>query len=173
MNKVKGFFMTEFLVYLVLFSCIVIYLMQLLVSSSLQLRTQEIELQRTLQVLTALDLIAYELSQADASKVTWYKTEKDSVIWHSKAKNKDIGFCCIKNRLLRIVGNYDANNGRWTSKISNSIAENIKSVAFNYQWNAVGDNDQMALVNCTLEGNLQATRSYSASRSIALPNRCL
>jgi type II secretory pathway component PulJ len=167
----NGFSMIEFLVYLCLFAAISIILMHFIVTSTLFVAKQSNELQHTLNFLTAMDLIAHELEHADAEKKQWVKIDAHSLIWHSEAREKDVGFMVIDKKLVRILGNYIPAQNVWNTKITNVIAENIHDFIINYDW----DNAQQQLnfITYSLTGFLTPQKKYHVSRSVVLHNRYL
>lgn len=161
--------MVEFLVYLCVFSCISICLMQFIVNSVMQLRSYRVELNHTLHLLTALDLIAQEIAHAPALKTQWHATERNSIIWHSTVQNKDICLCIMDKKLVRIKGNYRPNSHTWKSKKTNVLVDNVEDFILDYQW-GVQTHEQLNLITCSIVGFVNKNKLYTACRSIALHN---
>lgn len=104
----SGFFLIEFLIYLCLFSCISVFLMHFIVTSTFVLRSQSINMQRTMHFLTALDLMHREIvTNSSAAQERWLKTDKDCLIWHSQRQDKDCAFCLKDKKLVHIKGKYE------------------------------------------------------------------
>jgi hypothetical protein len=144
--------------------------MRFVVDIVIHLRKQNSELLLTLNTLTALDLIAHELSGSQAEKNQWYKTDKNCVIWHSLSHNKDIGLYHNDKKLVRTIGIYSSENNSWSSKHTSVIADSIEDFKLEYQWDT-SNHEQINLITCWLTRSLLSKRAYTAHRSIALCNR--
>lgn len=168
----NGFFMIEFLVYLFLFSLISSFLMHFVVHATRCMRSQSTDLQRTLNFLTALDLVAHELEAADAEKKQWLKTDKSSLIWYSLPRQKDVCICVIDKKLTRIIGKYIPLQNVWSSKVTNVLTENVEDFTLDYEWDQ-SPHEQLSIINYSLTGFLTDKKKYRTSRSVAIKNRYL
>lgn len=169
---VKGFFMIEFLIYLCIFSCISLFLMNFVVIITNGMKKERTELQRTLSFLTGLDLVIHELTTVKADKSSWIVAEPHCLIWHSLAQNNDRGICIIDNKLVCIQGHYKLHEKQWGTKVTNIIAHNIKSFVFEYCWEKDKNYEQLKEITCHLTGSL-LKNDYKAHRTIVLENRYL
>jgi type II secretory pathway component PulJ len=172
MRKSDGFFIIEFLVYLCLFSCLSILLMHFVVKSTFALRSHNTKMQRTLHLLTALDLMHHEfINKSSAPKGSWLKTDKDCVIWHSTQQDKDLAFCVKNKKLVRITGHYVPKKKSWSSKTTHLLVNNVEDFSLAYQWD--GSGEQLDFITIGLTGMLPDKKNYTLSRSIAIYNRML
>ena len=173
MNVRSGFFVVEFLMYFLLFSCLSSFLMHFVVSSSLRLKRAS---ERTISVtslLTALDCVATELQQAPSDVRLWKKKEPSLVVWHADMRNSDVGIALVKDRVWRIEGSYSLFKDAWVKKKKSLLATHIKELNFSYQQYAVHGKKQIGVIDCSLKGLLSTTDEYAVSKSVLLENRML
>lgn len=160
-----GFSLIEFMVYLIAFSCIITVALHALVGITQKARSNSLNVHKTMQLFTALDCMAFELAQAPAAKNKWYKTENQECIWHSNLHKKDISYCCVDKKLVRIRGVYSMQKNSWLSKVSTTIVDALDSCLFDYEWSALPLSNRLKSVQCDL-----VTKSCSTKRKICLNN---
>ena len=158
----EGFSLIEFMVYLISFSCIITMALHSIVVVTQKARSSSASARHSMQLFTALDVIAFEIAQAPSAKNKWYKADPSLCIWHSNFHKKDIGFCLRDKKLLKISGVYSIQTNKWTSKVSNMLAENVDVCSFNYEWLAP---EQIKAVACHL-----SSKACSTTRKISLNN---
>lgn len=146
----QGFSLVEFMVYLVGFSLVITLGMHTLITLTLKARSTGKQTIEALQLNAALDCIAFEFAQAPPSKRRWQSIEKDCCIWHSHKQKKDIGICLIDKKLVKIQGNYSPEAHRWRSKISNTLAENVKECSFEIDTYCINALEYVRTVRCTI-----------------------
>lgn len=173
MNARVGFFVLEFLVYFLLFSCLSSFLMHFVVSSSLRLKRESERVISITSLLTALDYVTNEIQRAPSDLRLWKKQEPSMIVWHSNGNNNDIGIARTKDRIWRIEGSYSTFKDTWVQKKKSLLATHIKEINFSYQHYTVQGKKQVSVVDCSLKGLLSSHDEYDVSKSVFLENRML
>lgn len=128
----SGFSFIEFIIYLMAFSCIVTLTLQSVVKLVQNVRSCSQSTHQTLQLYTALDVIAHELENAPFKGTQWYEKGVHNCIWYCKQKNKTISLKYEDKKISKITGTYDNNQKKWLSKISNILVDNLDHCQFSY-----------------------------------------
>lgn len=160
-----GFSLIEFMIYLSAFALIISLSLHGIVIITQKALISGKKNQDVLQLLLAIDYLAFEVAQAPPNKNNWLKIEKNYCIWHSPVHKKDIGFCLINKKMVKITGTYSTLHNKWLSKVSNSLADNIDSCLFNCESKVIGQGEQIQYFSCTL-----ATSAASVTQKIGLKN---
>jgi type II secretory pathway component PulJ len=122
MSHKKGFSLVSFLVYLMLFSLIMLFachiITALIVPSSAALR----KCQSLIGLHIATDLFVRDIRSMRTADYQWKITTPHELIWEQNGR--DIGWCFCDNRLERREGLY---NKGWKNSTLSTIARGIES----------------------------------------------
>jgi DNA-binding Xre family transcriptional regulator len=164
----KGFFIVEFLVYLVLFTSIMFLLMQLVVSKSSALKLLQDNGNKKIELLATLDSIARILEHAPGELLAYKVNEPDQLIWHCKKDSKDKGFAVQKNVLYFMQGAYNEEYGNWKHKRQTRLMNDLEEISFSLKRKELCNKEWVQLITVALKdaGN-------SVEKSVALYNRAI
>jgi len=82
----------------------------------------------------AHDQLVHDIRLAPAERAAWKKIEKQELVW--RGKKEDMGWSVKDDRLLRLTGQYHAENNKWHKKVTSVVLTSVKSVAFAVQADA-------------------------------------
>jgi hypothetical protein len=160
MKNRNGFLLIPFLVYLMLFSLIVLFtcriINSLIIPSFIKTRTY----QSLIALHLVTDLLVKDLRSAHGKMHTWNLVTPHELIWHNGEKN--IGWRFIENRLERTEGIYD--NNKWKKKKRSIAAAAINEVTF-----IVETGNNVSTIECTLIPDID--KNYSINSFVAIKGK--
>ena len=127
MRNKKGFSLISFLLYLTLFSMIMLFICHIIVSLIIPSFTNIRHTQSIIAMHVATDIFVRDIHNIDKS-VIWKHTIPTEIIWHTG--KQDIGWRLQDTCLERIEGVY--NNG-WKDKTVSIVANGIRNIDFTYK----------------------------------------
>lgn len=170
MKYVKnGFFIIEFMTYLVIFGIVSIFFMHTIVQLVGSLKKENIHIQKTISCLNALNFIGYEFANANAHKDLWYTLEKKCVVWHSPQHDKDYCITIQDNKLVKIVGTYFAHQRVWGTKQTTVIIDAVKDLSFQYYINPI--TNMLTLITNSITVDVGKKAPVSVEQTITFNNR--
>lgn len=152
----NGFTLIEFIIYLMLFSIIVLLTSQWLVLSVGPLQKNNNILRDIVSLHTAHDVFMRDMISAPSHIDQWLERNSDLLIWRKNSTH--IGWQIKNNRLIRISGNYDGS--QWHKKTQSLIAHNLDAV---FTLHIV--QDHVDLIQC----DLATKKDNQKVRVIAVP----
>lgn len=132
MNKVSGFFVFEFMMYLLLFSILAVFLLYFMLRSTLFLREQVVLFNQKASLYVTLDIIDNILQAAPIDKNRYKCLRADCAIWHDSYAGCDVGLINNSRGLYYIKGVFNIVDQQWTRKRSNLIDKEVQEILFDY-----------------------------------------
>ncbi len=162
MKKRKGVTIIEFLVYLAIFSLIIMISMDWIVrlwQTCLFYSKKRVCL---VNLSAAHDMLIRDLQNAPSSAANWKMKTTSQLIWTASTK-KDICWMYENNTLVRIEGSYNEKKKQWKKKTKNLVASSIKKANFTCK-----EEGQIGYVDFTI-----ADAYYTMNNSVMLLKRSL
>ncbi len=124
----KGFSLLSFLLYLVLFSLMMLLSCHIVTSLIIPSFSSIRRSQSLISLHIATDLFVRDIRIMRNSEHQWKVIRPQEVIWNQG--NSDIGWLFVDNRLERREGTYDE---EWKNSTMSTIARNISKATFIYE----------------------------------------
>lgn len=161
----QGFSLIEFTIYLVAFSCIVTLALQSVVKLVHNVRTRSQLTHQTLQLYTALDVMAYEIQNAPFKTTYWYEKGAQICMWYCKQQNKTVSLQYQNKKIFKITGTYDKDQKKWLSKVSNILIDNLDDCQLSYATNRYENKEHIKSMVISLK-----TKNQAIEKNICLKN---
>ncbi len=159
--KHNGFMLMEFLVYLAIFSIIMLALSGMV--AKLWIPAMECTRKQTccIDLVTAHDCFTRDIRIAKAEKKFWKHMSEQAIVF--KSGWRDVGWCVKDGDLIRIVGTFNQKKNEWDKQAKSLIVKKIdqisfeirgepevRSVSFMFGKNGEQVKSEVALINGTL-----------------------
>lgn len=168
MRNHHGFFMTEFLLYLLLSACMGVYMMKYMYSTVLRLRSTTQETERIASIHAALDALSNDIEKAPNDITKWRMLTKTELVWEHD-DTQQVGWKLQDTMLKRNSRNYDQKEARWKRTTSHVALEEVKEAEFVPHY---ADN-KLDGITITISGVIASGKLYQVQRTIALFNRVM
>lgn len=134
MKQSYGFFVLEFMIYLLLFSLLAVFLLYFMLRTTLFLKERSAEFNKEIFLYRTLDIMSNSIQKAPAHKHAYKCLRPDTLIWQDPHTNMDVGFIKNNKGLWYVKGNFNPVDQRWDRKRSSLIIKGLKEVVFDYSY---------------------------------------
>lgn len=162
MNK-PGFFLTETIIYVALFSLLIALILPAVMHDASMLSERRNSLQYRAQMHAALECFVRDIQKAPQEKKWWPLYQQDQLVWQHKEES--ISWLVQKGALIRRKGLYNTKKNIWKKKTQSLAAHSIKSVTF--------DVEQKKNCITAIKITLESDKSVCCSRYVTLRNRII
>jgi len=123
-----GFFLVETLVYLMVFSLLIMLVLRMSSNTISQMAHSRMYVQNLSMVNAVMQKFIRDITEAPCNKAKWLLIKSDELIW----ENNDftVGWMKEKNTLVRRQGKFDKAKNIWGKKTKSLGAKNIHDVQF-------------------------------------------